>query len=72
MDVLLWIVAVEADEGGVGEALRHLLEGEADDAGSVVADAKFKQQKVSFGGISYEVAVAFQGILALCFVLVWF
>ena len=37
----LWIVSVKADEGGVWKMCGHLLEGEADDDGSVEAHAKF-------------------------------
>ena len=37
----LWIVSVKADEGGVWKLCGHLLEGEADDDGSVEAHAKF-------------------------------
>ena len=37
----LGIVSVKADEGGVWKLCGHLLEGEADDDGSVEAHAKF-------------------------------
>ena len=57
-DVGFGVVAVEADEGGMGKPLRHLLEGETDDARGVVANAKLQQQQVVLRGLLYEVGVA--------------
>ena len=54
----LRIVTVEADEGGVRESCRHLLEGEADDDRSVEAYAKLQEQEPLGGCCAYEVAVA--------------
>ena len=41
----LWIVAVEADEGGIRELGRHALEGETDDNRGVEAYAQFQKQQ---------------------------
>ena len=57
-DVGFGVVAVEADEGGMGKPLRHLLEGETDNARGVVANAKLQQQQVVLRGTMHVVGVA--------------
>ena len=54
----LWIVSVKADEGGVWKLCGHLLEGEADDDGSVEAHSELQEQEPLVGCRVHEVAVA--------------
>ena len=55
---LLRIVPIEADKGGVWKMCGHLLEGEADNNGSVKANPEFQEQEPLVGCCTHEVAVA--------------
>ena len=54
----LWIVAVEADEGGLRELCSHALEGKTDNDGGVEAYAKFQKQQSLGAGLLDEFLIA--------------
>ena len=54
----LRIVAIETDEGCLGELGRHAFEGKTDDDGRIEAYAKFQKQQTMGAGLLDEFLIA--------------